>query len=110
MSNDTPAPAPMTASDPQTETDLRYIASHDHVVSSRLRAHIDALTARALAAEAQLKEAREALETYADERNWTGDVFKLERLEATCKCLGCWERYSDQGAVARAALQPQGEK
>jgi hypothetical protein len=59
----------------------------------------------------QLSEARKriqmleaALRVYAEEDHWSGDTFEpIMFPEGECKC--CYEHFSDQGEIARKALE-----
>jgi len=45
-----------------------------------------------------------ALRVYADEDHWFGDKFEpIMFPEGECKC--CYEHFSDQGEIARKALE-----
>ena len=45
-----------------------------------------------------------ALRVYADEDHWSGDTFEpIMFPEGECKC--CYEHFSDQGEIARKALE-----
>jgi hypothetical protein len=45
-----------------------------------------------------------ALRVYAEEDHWSGDTFEPIRFpEGECKC--CYEHFSDQGEIARKALE-----
>ena len=45
-----------------------------------------------------------ALRVYADEDHWSGDTFEpIMFPEGKCKC--CYEHFSDQGEIARKALE-----
>ena len=49
-----------------------------------------------------------ALRVYADEDHWSGDTFEpIMFPEGECKC--CYEHFSDQGEIARKALEGKDE-
>ena len=49
-----------------------------------------------------------ALRVYAEEDHWFGDTFEpIMFPEGECKC--CYEHFSDQGEIARKALEGKDE-
>jgi hypothetical protein len=51
-----------------------------------------------------IKKLEAALRVYAEEDHWSGDTFEPIRFpEGECKC--CYEHFSDQGEIARKALE-----
>ena len=62
----------------------------------------DGMTAHEAADRIEKLEA--ALRVYADEDHWSGDTFEpIMFPEGECKC--CYEHFSDQGEIARKALE-----
>jgi hypothetical protein len=54
--------------------------------------------------EKRIEKLEAALRVYAEEDHWSGDTFEPIRFpEGECKC--CYEHFSDQGEIARKALE-----
>lgn len=54
--------------------------------------------------QARIEKLEAALRVYADEDHWFGDKFEpIMFPEGECKC--CYEHFSDQGEIARKALE-----
>ena len=54
--------------------------------------------------EERIEKLEAALRAYADEDHWFGDKFEpIMFPEGECKC--CYEHFSDQGEIARKALE-----
>ena len=62
------------------------------------------LRAQVQAGREALESAESALDLYGNEDHWQGDTFRPVRLEAHCKCLCCYEAYSDKGERARVVV------
>jgi hypothetical protein len=59
--------------------------------------------------EARIGKLEAALRVYADEDHWFGDKFEpIMFPEGECKC--CYEHFSDQGEIARKALNTSEER
>ena len=58
----------------------------------------------AIKAADRIQKLEAALRVYADEDHWSGDTFEpIMFPEGECKC--CYEHFSDQGEIARKALE-----
>jgi hypothetical protein len=58
----------------------------------------------AMKAASRIEKLEAALRVYADEDHWSGDTFEpIMFPEGECKC--CYEHFSDQGEIARKALE-----
>ena len=56
----------------------------------------------------RIKKLEVALRVYAEEDHWFGDTFEpIMFPEGECKC--CYEHFSDQGEIARKALEGKDE-
>ena len=93
---------PVTPTKPKPRTQSLVDLLRAEKPNSGALGSVSHYTANLCAQAADIIEAFEdALDFYADERNWQGDTFVPTRLEATCKCLCCYETYSDKGDRAR---------
>ena len=82
-------------------TDRYAVINPETLMAMRRAGHVAKL-------EARIEKLEAALRVYADEDHWSGDTFEpIMFPEGKCKC--CYEHFSDQGEIAREALEKKND-
>jgi hypothetical protein len=82
-----------------------WLARYNTVLGERER-RIEKLEAELHSCFHRIEELQAALLVYANEDHWFGDKFEpIMFPEGECKC--CYEHFSDQGNIARKALDAE---